>query len=285
MDNNDKKKIQEQEREQEFTEEYDLNQSDRIRLYDTELDDFTGSSDAKNFRRARNAGNSKELSRVYRSVPWLVIALSVFGFIVIMFAFFMEQRNNREGSGASAHPPTDSVVQAELNSLPWIEQYFLPLNRYSRPGTRLETVNGIVIHNIGNPNTTALQNRNYFANVVPVEEIFASSHFIICLDGAVLQCVPVDEIAYASNARNVDTLSIEVCHPDDTGKFTDESYSATVRLTAWLCIRYNLTSEDVIRHFDVERETGPKACPRYFVENEAAWEQFKADVQREIDRG
>jgi hypothetical protein len=282
MDNNEKKKIPEQEQEQEFTEEYEFIQSDRLRLYDTELDDFNGIADS---RKPRNVRNTKELSKAYKSIPWLVIALSVLGFIVIMFAFFTEQRNNRADSGSAAVPPTDSAVQAELNSLSWVEQYFLPLNRFSRPGTRLETVNGIVIHNIGNPNTTALQNRNYFANVVPVEEIFASSHFIICLDGDVIQCIPVDEIAYASNARNVDTLSIEVCHPDETGKFTDESYNTAVRLTAWLCIQYNLTSEDVIRHFDVERETGPKECPRYFVENEAAWEQFKADVQREIDRG
>jgi len=278
MDNNENKKKQEEE----FTEEYDINQSDRLRLYDTELDDFTGIADS---RKPRNVRNTKELSRVYKSVPWLVIALSVLGFIVIMFAFFTEQRNNREAGEDAVHPPTDSAVQAEINDLPWIEQNFLPINRFSRPGTSLETVNGIVIHNIGNPNTTALQNRNYFANVVPVEEIFASSHFIICLDGDVLQCVPVDEIAYASNARNADTLSIEVCHPDDTGKFTEESYNAAVQLTAWLCLRFGLTSEDVIRHFDVEREIGPKACPRYFVENEAAWVQFKADVQREIDRG
>jgi len=260
-------------------------QSDRLRLYDTELDDFTGSPDSRNLRNTRNVRNTKELSKVYKSVPWFVIGLSVLGLIVIMFAFFMEQRNNREGSGVTTAPPTDSAVQAELNDLSWIEQDFLPLNRFSRPGTSLEAVNGIVIHNIGNPGSTAEQNRNYFANVVPAEEIFASSHFIICLDGTVLQCVPVDEIAYASNARNADTLSIEVCHPDETGRFTDESYNAAVRLTAWLCLRFGLTSEDVIRHFDVERESGPKECPRYFVENEDAWEQFKADVQREIDRG
>ena len=30
----------------------------------------------------------------------------------------------------------------------------------------------------------------------------------------------------------------------------------------------------VIRHYDV---TG-KACPKYYVENEAAWEQFKSDL-------
>jgi len=227
--------------------------------------------------------NKHELSPAYKSVPWLVIVLSGLGLIVILLAFFMEGRNSRGGADhGTPHEPTNSSVQAELNNLSWIEQDFLPINRFSRPGTELGSVKGIVIHNIGNPNTTALQNRNYFANVVPREEIFASSHFIICLDGSVIQCVPIDEIAYASNARNVDTLSIEVCHPDATGKFNDESYETAVRLAAWLCVKYGLSSEDVIRHFDVERESGPKECPRYFVVNEDAWVQFKMDVQQAI---
>ena len=36
----------------------------------------------------------------------------------------------------------------------------------------------------------------------------------------------------------------------------------------------DLTADDVIRHYDV---TG-KACPKYYVENQAAWEQFKSDL-------
>ena len=266
MDNNEERNKQEQE-ENQYNETF---QSDRIQL--------NGSYDSENKKKY-------ELSPALKSVPWLVIVLSGIGLIVIVFAFFMEGRNsNNTGSGHEAvTPPANSAVQQKLNNLFWIEQDFLPVNRFSRPGTELGTVKGIVIHNIGNPNTTALQNRNYFANVVPVEEIFASSHFIICLDGTVIQCVPVDEIAYASNARNADTLSIEVCHPDETGKFTDESYATAVRLTAWLCLEYNLKADDVIRHFDVERESGPKECPRYFVVNEDAWDRFKADVQRLID--
>ena len=39
------------------------------------------------------------------------------------------------------------------------------------------------------------------------------------------------------------------------------------------------TTINVIRHYDV---TG-KICPKYFVEHEDAWEQFKSDVQNRID--
>jgi len=213
--------------------------------------------------------------------PWLAGALLSAALIVIIFAFVMEARANRVPNAAEVTPVQSiSTVQMELEGLDWVIQDFLPINEFSRPGTPLETVNGIVIHNIGNPGTTALQNRNYFASLADRQYRYASSNFIVCLDGTIIQCVPVDEIAYASNERNYDTISIEVCHPDDTGRFTAESYAALVRLTTWLCVRYELGSGDVIRHFDVQG----KECPKYFVVNEDAWEMFKNDVELAIIR-
>ena len=49
--------------------------------------------------------------------------------------------------------------------------------------------------------------------------------------------------------------------------FTDATYRSLVQLTAWLCAKYDLTADQVIRHYDV---TG-KICPKYFVEDEDAW--------------
>ena len=207
---------------------------------------------------------------------WVMILIAAVAVCVIMFAFIWEAVYSREPvkSYENYPPPARSDIQDELNNLDWVTQEFLPLNEYSRPGTRVTDISSIVIHFIGNPNTTAMQNRNYFANLSITEETHASSNFIVCLDGAIVQCVPVDEIAYASNHRNIDSISIELCHPDETGRFNDETYESAVRLTAWLCNRYNLTSEDIIRHFDVSG----KNCPTYFVENEAAWETFKTRI-------
>ena len=81
-------------------------------------------------------------------------------------------------------------------------------------------------------------------------------------------------MAYASNERNIDTVSIECCHPDETGKFNDDTYRSMVQLCAWLCMKFELNEESLIRHYDV---TG-KLCPKYFVENEEAWKKFKKDV-------
>ena len=163
----------------------------------------------------------------------------------------------------------------EPNPLPdevpqWVDRRLLPLNPYSRPGTPLGAVNGVVVHYTGNPGTTAAQNRSYFANLAVTHETYASSQFLIDLDGTVIQCVPVNEVAYCSSQRNNDTLSIEVCHPDETGAFTDASLAALTDLVQWACDTYDLERDQVLRHYDV---TG-KICPKYFVDHPDAWEDF-----------
>ena len=157
---------------------------------------------------------------------------------------------------------------------PWIQQELLPINEWSRPGTAMDGINGIVVHYVGNPGTTARQNRSYFEGLAQSHETYASSHFLVGLDGEVLLCVPPGEIAYCSSTRNHDTISIEVCHPDDAGAFTPESYRSLVQLVNWLRAVYALEPDQVIRHYDV---TG-KECPRYYVEYPEAWAGFKADL-------
>lgn len=166
-------------------------------------------------------------------------------------------------------------------SQPEIDVQLLDVNPYSRPGTETEEITGIVIHYTANPGSTAQNNRDYFNGLKDSHETEASSNFIVGLEGEIIQCVPTWEMAYASNSRNIDTVSIECCHPDETGKFTDETYRSLVQLTAWLCVKFNLTEDQVIRHYDV---TG-KNCPKYFVENEDAWAQFKEDVAGAIAKG
>ena len=66
---------------------------------------------------------------------------------------------------------------------------------------------------------------------------------------------------------------------DETGKFNDSTYQSLIELTTWLMGRYDLSADDVIRHYDV---TGKK-CPLYFVEHEDAWEQFHKDLDTYIE--
>lgn len=157
----------------------------------------------------------------------------------------------------------------------WVQEAYLTPSSYSRPLKPLKEVNNIVIHYVANPGTSAKNNRNYFDSLRKTHLTKASSHFIVGLEGEILQCVPLSEISYCSNNRNKDTVAIEVCHPDETGQFAPETYQSVVRLTAWLCSYYGLSAQDVIRHYDV---TG-KNCPKYYVEHEDAWQKLKDDIQ------
>lgn len=159
-------------------------------------------------------------------------------------------------------------------SEPDIDVQLLDINPYSRPGTAVEEIKGIVVHYTANPGTSAQANRDYFNGLKDSHETQASSNFVIGLQGEIIQCVPTWEVAYASNERNEDTVSIECCHPDESGEFTEDTYRSLVQLCAWLCVKFDLTENEIIRHYDV---TG-KICPKYFVEHEDAWKLFKEDV-------
>lgn len=168
--------------------------------------------------------------------------------------------------------PREKVFKLAATPIPdWIDQQIIKVDGDSRRGVYLEGVRDVVIHYVGNPGTTAQQNRDYYAN--PSSEV--SSHFVIGLNGEIIQCIPLHEKSSASNHRNKDTISIEVCHPDASGKFTDASYDSLVKLTAWLCKICDLDSSDIIRHYDI---TG-KQCPLYFMTNEDKWEQFKQEIK------
>lgn len=163
---------------------------------------------------------------------------------------------------------------SQLEYPSYIDQQYITIDGYSRTGKEMSRVNDIVIHYVANPGSTAQGNRDFFDS----SQSKVSAHFVVGLNGEVIQCVPLNEWSTASNDRNGDTISIEVCHPDSSGKFNDVTYARVVELTAWLCSEFGLDEQDVIRHYDI---TG-KNCPKYYVENQGAWEQFKADVKSKL---
>ena len=155
----------------------------------------------------------------------------------------------------------------------WIDVQIIDVDGASRSGEKLDSVKDIVIHYVGNPGSTAQQNHDFYAG----NQSNVSSHFVVGIEGEIIQCIPLNEMSAASNWRNNDTISIETCHPDSTGKFTNKTYKSLVRLVAWLEDKCGLTEEHVIRHYDI---TG-KECPRYFVKNNDAWETFKKKVKKQ----
>ena len=213
-----------------------------------------------------NRRKKKRRNRIQTIIKLSIVTLCGVAMLCLACHFF--------GTNFDLRTITTSIQKTKQVAEPERIQEFLTPNEYSRPQIPLEKVKGVVIHYTANPGSDAKGNRNYFEGLKDSKITKASSHFIVGLDGTIIQCIPLEEIAYASNERNADTIAIECCHPDETGEFTDETYQSLIRLTAWLCGRYNLKKDDIIRHYDV---TG-KDCPRYYVANGDKWEALKDEV-------
>ena len=169
-----------------------------------------------------------------------------------------------------------------------IQEMFLTPNKYSRPQIPLKEVKKIAVHYVGNPNTSALANRNYFENCKEGGR-YVSSHYIVGLKGEVIQCIPTDEWSYCTNQANGYSISIECCHPKSDGIFNDSTYVSLCELCAMLLKKFNLTTNDLIRHYQITGKQCPiHWCPTKYQSEAVAtarWNRFKQDVQTVMNGG
>jgi N-acetylmuramoyl-L-alanine amidase len=180
-----------------------------------------------------------------------------------------------------------------------IQQNLLTVNPFSRPGKKLSGVKALVVHWVANAGSTAKQNLDYFESLKnqslnDTSARYASAHFIVGLEGGVIQCIPETEMAYHVGAKtytpealgrlghypNNCTVGIELCHPKADGQFTAEPLDAAENLCAVLAWIYDLTPEtDIWTHHGI---TG-KDCPKWFVEHPADFERFKIRVRTALN--
>ena len=221
----------------------------------------------------------KTKRRHKRRILWKRVVLLLLAVVILAaaavkgFSMLSGGKNSGDSAGGffsfSRHISVSKLKDVEIPN--WIDVRLLDPDGAARSGDELKKVNGIVIHYVGNPGTTAEANRNYFN--MPDTEV--CSHFVVGLDGEIIQCLPLYEKSAASNNRNGDTISIEVCHPDENGKFNEKTYNSLVKLASWLCDVCGFRDEKcVLRHYDI---TG-KLCPIYYVEHQDAWEKLRSDI-------
>ena len=136
----------------------------------------------------------------------------------------------------------------------------------------------IVIHYTGNNGDTAKGNCQYFETV----NRQASAHYFVD-ENSIWQCVEDVDVAwhcggakkYYNNCRNNNSIGIELCSRINAdGKFIikEETIKNAQSLVAYLMTKYNIKSNNVIRHYDVTR----KVCPEPFVRDKEAWLKFKS---------
>lgn len=218
------------------------------------------------------------------------LARSVFLLLLVLFVWFFVLVARMIGQMIDGEPvKVESTLLERLfyhgerlviEERPELIVDLLTYNEYSRVGHALPEVNNIFVHYTANPGTSAAQNRSYFENLKDTHETSASAHFIIGMEGEIVQCIPLAEVAYAVKGRNYDSVSIECCYDSEDGSFREATYQSLIHLTAWLISKYDLKVEDILRHYD----EGGKMCPIYYVQNEEAWQTFLLDVETYIEK-
>ncbi|MCD7745510.1 MAG: N-acetylmuramoyl-L-alanine amidase [Lachnospiraceae bacterium] len=253
---------------------------------------------------SRNSESKKKTNRHGHVLVWTLTIIFTAAVVELFLYLLPKDDENidallQETIHIETEPPQTEAETEETEETehvmvvpdPGIDEQLLTVNDWSRPGEACDTITNIVIHYLANPGTTAQQNHDYFESlkdngtlietgqITEDEAVSMSANFVIGIEGEIIECVPPGEVAYASNSANSYSISIENCHLDETGKFTEATYESDVKLTAYLVDMYDLDRDAIIRHYDV---TG-KLCPLYYVENEDKWEEFKDDVMAYIE--
>lgn len=164
----------------------------------------------------------------------------------------------------------------------------LTVNPYSRPGEPLSEVKSIVMHWVANPGTTAEQNRNFFELRKNGQHRYGSAHYIVGLEGEVLECIPPTEVSWNCGSKtysrytreyltkgnpNYCTIGVELCHPGKDGAFTEPTWDSAAELAARLCEDFNLNPyRDITTHKAI---VGWKDCPRFWVKNPSELQRFQ----------
>lgn len=226
--------------------------------------------------RVRRARKIKKLRKM--AIQGAVILL----LIIVAMIGVLNQKGCGKGNGDKDKEtqqqvdktPGEGASQGTLEAPDWVIESFVRKHEDSRPGDALEQVEGIAMHTTGAPGKSAEAIRSDFDLLDKGEKGSAAAHFVIGIDGTVIQCIPLSEISLAAGTQGSSYISIECCHIDDSGKFSKATYESLVRLVEWLLDSYDLGPASVKRHYDVTGET----CPVYYVENGDAWNQFMVEI-------
>ncbi len=130
----------------------------------------------KKNRRSRPSGRERRAVKKYRLIRSGVLLLFLLTVVLLLRSCIRKVRGT---DSMSFDYGTVNVDASE----PVIDVQLLDVNPYSRPGTTIDEIHGIVIHYTANPGSTAQENRDYFNGLKDSHETEASSNFVVGLEG------------------------------------------------------------------------------------------------------
>lgn len=154
---------------------------------------------------------------------------------------------------------------------------YLNINEMTRTGEKIKKVENIILHSIGNVNTTLKMCKKEIDNLSNEGNVYFSLHYIIDKEGNTLNCIPEEEISLSCRKIDINYYAISIgCIPcDESGRFSKKTIDSLVTLTSSLCKKYNLEKKNILRHYDITL----KRCPMYYVDNCVMFEEIKRKIK------
>lgn len=161
---------------------------------------------------------------------------------------------------------------------------YVKVNKYTRPGLKLSGVKGIVMHWTATPGASALNERNYFNGTCIADKRYASAHYFVDRKEAQL-IIPENEVAYHAHDQNrcyvsflkpnanTKAIGVEMC-VEKNGQIHSETIQNAAEVVADLCRRYGLSTDKIVRHYDVTN----KSCPAPWVRDSSQLAAFRKKV-------
>lgn len=146
------------------------------------------------------------------------------------------------------------------------------ISNYNFSSRNGNSIKYIVLHYTGNKGDTAKNNVDYFYG----GDRSASAHYFVD-DTSIWQCVEESNSAWAVGdgkgaygITNQNSISIEMCC-DSNGFVSAKTEANALELVKHLMSKYNISSANVVRHYDASRKT----CPNWSTNNWSRWTNFK----------
>ncbi|MEK3882436.1 phosphodiester glycosidase family protein [Paenibacillus sp. PL2-23] len=153
-----------------------------------------------------------------------------------------------------------------------------------RPGHKLEATT-ITFHNVGNPTSTARNERNWLTN--PNNDVTASYNIVLD-DKMTIECIPLNESAWAAGdgangPGNRTSIHVEICESGNYARTLERAVDLAVKMLK----ERNWGVDRLRRHWDWPRPSDGyrKICPRLMYDGGtwAGWIDFKARISAALN--
>ena len=139
-------------------------------------------------KREDKLNNRKESDHVLAWIIFAEVVVVLVGLMVIVYFYDDERDPLAEQEITIQYYEETEAVQTETVAVnpvpaPDIDEQYLTINEWSRPGEMIESLDYIVIHYLGNPMTSAQQNHDYFESLKDLQDDYMSANYIVGING------------------------------------------------------------------------------------------------------